>query len=205
VLEDSGAHSATAWATAISAGPSSEVGQTVTFLVSTDNPSLFSSAPAVAANGTLTYASAPDANGTAHVTVYAVDDGGTADGGHDTSPSQTFTVTVTAVNDAPSFTVGANQTAVSLLGAETVNGWASAISAGPSDESSQAVSFQVSASNPSLFAVQPQVSPTGKLTYTPKALAVGSTTVTVTPIDNGGTDNGGHDTGVPRTFTITIV
>jgi hypothetical protein len=109
------------------------------------------------------------------------------------------------VNDAPTFTPGASQTAISLLGAETVNNWAKGISPGPSDESSQTVTFKVSVSNPSLFAVQPQVSAAGKLTYTPKALALGSATVTVTPIDSGGTDNGGKDTGTPRTFTITIV
>ncbi len=35
------------------------------------------------------------------------DNGGTANGGVDTSAAQTFTITVTAVNDAPSFTKGA--------------------------------------------------------------------------------------------------
>jgi hypothetical protein len=205
VLEDSGAHAVSGWATAVSPGPSSESSQAVSFSVSTDNSSLFSAAPAVAPDGTLTYTSAPNANGTAHVTVFAVDDGGIADGGHDTSASQSFTITVTAVNDAPTFTPGGSQTVVSLLGAQTVNDWAKGISPGPSDEASQAVSFTVSVSNPSLFAVQPQVSATGKLTYTPKLLALGSATVTVTPVDNGGTGNGGEDTGTPRTSTITIV
>jgi large repetitive protein len=205
VLEDSGAHAVSGWATAVSPGPSSESSQAVSFSVSTDNSGLFSAAPAVAPDGTLTYTSAPNANGTAHVTVFAVDDGGIADGGHDTSASQSFTITVTAVNDPPTFTPGGSQTVVSLLGAQTVNDWAKGISPGPSDEASQAVSFTVSVSNPSLFAVQPQVSATGKLTYTPKLLALGSATVTVTPVDNGGTGNGGEDTGTPRTFTITIV
>ena len=205
VLEDSGTHAVTAWATGIAAGPSSESSQTVTFAVSTDNSSLFSSAPQVASNGTLTFTSAADANGTAHMTVYAVDDGGTANGGHDTSATQSFTISVTAVNDAPTFTIGAGQTAVSLLGAQTVNDWAKSISPGPADEAAQTVTFKVTASNPSLFAVQPQVSSTGKLTYTPKALALGSTTVTVTLTDNGGTASGGHDTSAPQTFTITIV
>ena len=109
------------------------------------------------------------------------------------------------MNDAPTFSPGANQTAVSLLGAQTVNNWATAISPGPADESSQSVSFTISVSNPSLFAAQPAISPTGKLTYTPKALALGTATITVTPVDNGGTANGGQNTGVPRTFTITIV
>jgi hypothetical protein len=205
VLEDSGAHAVTGWATGISPGPSSESSQTVAFAVTTDNSALFSTAPAVAPDGTLSYTSAPDANGTAHVTVYASDDGGTANGGHDTSGPQSFAITVTAVNDAPTFTPGGSQTAISLLGAQTVSDWAKGISPGPSDESSQTVTFNVTASNPSLFAVQPQVGSTGKLTYTPKALALGSTTVTVTPVDNGGTANGGQDTGTPRTFTITIV
>jgi hypothetical protein len=177
----------------------------VTFTVTTDNSNLFSAAPSVAPNGTLTYTSAPNANGTAHVTVSAVDDGGTANGGHDTSAPQSFAITVTAVNDAPTFTPGASQTAISLLGAETVNGWATGISPGPSDESAQTVTFQVSVSSPSLFAVQPKVASDGTLTYTPKALALGSATVTVTPVDDGGTDNGGQATGTPRTFTITIV
>ena len=205
VLEDSGAHAVTGWATGISLGPAAESAQLVTFDVTIDNPSLFSAAPAVASNGTLTYTSAPDANGTAHVTVYAVDDGGTANGGHDTSSTQSFSITVTAVNDAPTFTPGANQTAVSLLGAQTVNDWAKAISCGPSDESSQTMTFAVTVSNPGLFAVQPQISPSGRLTYTPKALALGSATVTVTPVDDGGIDNGGQNTGTPRAFTITIL
>jgi hypothetical protein len=205
VLEDSGSQTVAGWASGISAGPATESSQAVTFIVSSDNASLFSVLPAVASNGTLSYTSAPDANGTTHVNVTAVDDGGTANGGHDTSASQSFTITVAPVNDAPTFTPGASQTAVSLLGAESVNNWATGISPGPPDESAQAVTFQVSVSSPSLFAVQPQLSPTGRLTYTPKALALGTATVTVTPVDDGGTDNGGQSTGTPRTFTITLL
>ena len=67
------------------------------------------------------------------------------------------------------------------------------------------MTFKVSVSNSGLFAVQPQISSTGKLTYTPKALALGSATVTVTPLDNGGSSDSGQDTGTPRTFTITII
>jgi hypothetical protein len=205
VLEDSGPHAVVGWATGISPGSASESSQTVTLTVSFDNTGLFVVAPAVAPNGTLTFTSARDANGVAHVTVAAVDNGGTDHGGHDTSASHDFTITVVSVNDAPSFIPGANQTAVSLLGARTVNAWATAISPGPADESSQSVSFVVSVSNPSLFAVQPAISSNGKLTYTPKALALGTATITVTPVDNGGTANGGQDTGVPCTFTITII
>jgi len=65
------------------------------------------------------------------VTVRAHDNGGTANGGVDTSAGQTFTVTVTGVNDAPSFTVGPDQAAPEDSGAHTVNGFAGSISAGP--------------------------------------------------------------------------
>ena len=40
--EDSGAHTVTPWATAISKGPANESGQSVDFIVSNDNTSLFS-------------------------------------------------------------------------------------------------------------------------------------------------------------------
>ena len=78
------------------------------FIVSNDNNALFTTQPAVSPSGTLTYTSAPNANGSATVTVRIHDDGGTANGGVDTSAAQTFTITITAVNDVPSFTKGAD-------------------------------------------------------------------------------------------------
>ena len=53
--------------------------------------------------GTLTYTPAANANGSATVSVSLHDNGGTANGGVDTQRSQTFTITVTAVNDPPTF------------------------------------------------------------------------------------------------------
>ena len=54
VDEDSGGYSA-AWASDISAGPANESGQSVSFTVSNDNNALFSTQPAIAADGTLTF------------------------------------------------------------------------------------------------------------------------------------------------------
>ncbi|HEY2322159.1 MAG TPA: tandem-95 repeat protein [Thermoanaerobaculia bacterium] len=205
VLEDSGAHAVAGWATAISPGPADESSQNVTFTVTNDNNALFSVQPAVAPDGTLTFTSAPDANGTATVTVTAHDDGGTANGGNDTSAPQTFVINVTAVNDAPSFTKGANQTSLEDAGPQTVAGWATGISAGPANESSQTVTFIVSNNNNSLFSSQPAVASNGALTYTSAPNANGTATVTVAAHDNGGTANGGVDTSPSQTFTITIV
>jgi hypothetical protein len=90
------------FATKISSGPSNEFLQTVKLVLNvTLNPELFAIAPAISADGTLTFTPASDANGTAKVEVFAQDDGGTADGGVDRSPVQTFLVTVAAVNDPP--------------------------------------------------------------------------------------------------------
>jgi len=105
VAEDSGAYSA-AWATAISAGPADESGQALTFSIqSNDNPSLFSAGPTIASDGTLSFTPVADASGTATLNVVLMDDGGTANGGQDTSAPVSFDIIVTAVNDAPINTV----------------------------------------------------------------------------------------------------
>src|SRR6185295_16015864 len=83
-------------------------------------------------------------------------------------------------------------------------GWATAISAGPSNESGQALDFIVSNNNNPLFAVQPSIAANGTLTYTLAANANGTATVTIAIHDNGGTANGGVDTSASQTFTITV-
>src|SRR5207249_2671229 len=97
--EDSGTFSA-AWATNLSAGPANESGQTLSFTVTTSNPALFAVQPTISASGVLTFTPAANAFGTATITVVLKDNGGTANGGVDTF-TQTFTITVNPVNDAP--------------------------------------------------------------------------------------------------------
>ena len=204
VLEDSGPQSVPGWATAISAGPPDEAGQTVTFNVSNNNNALFAAQPSVASNGTLTYTPAANANGSATVTISISDNGGTLNGGVDTSAAQTFTINVTPVNDVPSFTKGGNQTVAEDSGLQTVAGWATAISVGPANEAGQTVTFNVSNDNNALFSGQPAVASNGTLTYTPAANANGLATVSVSISDNGGILNGGVDTSAVQTFTITV-
>ncbi len=205
VNEDAGAQTVAAWATAVSAGPPDEAGQILTFnITGNTNAALFSAGPAVAADGTLSYTPAADANGSAMITLELMDDGGTANGGDDTSPSQSFNITVNAVNDAPTFTAGGNQNVLEGAGAQTVNAWATAISPGPADEAAQTVSFTVVNDNNALFSVQPDVDAAGNLTYTPAAAALGTANVTVTAVDTGGTANGGVDTSAGQNFTISI-
>lgn len=116
----------------------------------------------------------------------------------------TFTITTTAVNDSPTFTPGANVTVDEDSGTKTVNDWATVIAAGPADEASQTVTFVVSATNPSLFSTAPAISAAGRLTFTPAPNANGSSTVSVTLTDNGGTANDGSNTSTTITFTVIV-
>ncbi|NUQ61803.1 MAG: tandem-95 repeat protein [Pirellulales bacterium] len=204
--EDSGAQSVSAWASAMSAGPADEVGQTLSFLVTTNNDALFAVLPSInAATGSLAYTPAPDVFGAATVTARLKDNGGTDLGGADTSPPQTFTITLSAVNDQPSFIKGADQAVSEDAGPQSVAGWASAISAGPANESGQTLSFLAATNNDALFAVLPSIDPaSGRLTYTPAANAFGAAAVTVRLKDNGGTALGGIDTSAPQSFTVTV-
>ena len=110
VLEDAAAQSVMNWATSINKGAANESSQLLTFMVTNNNNSLFATQPAITAAGKLTYKPAANANGSALVTVRLQDNGGIANGGSNTSADQTFTINVTAVNDAPTITVPRIQT-----------------------------------------------------------------------------------------------
>ncbi|MCU0805277.1 MAG: DUF4347 domain-containing protein, partial [Burkholderiales bacterium] len=104
--EDAGAQTVAGFATGIAGGGGDESGQTFAYTVSGNtNAGLFSVTPSIAANGTLSYTSAANASGTATITVFVTDSGGTANGGVNVSASQTFTITVGSVADAPSVAV----------------------------------------------------------------------------------------------------
>jgi hypothetical protein len=111
---------------------------------------------------------------------------------------------VTAVNDAPSFTKGADVSVAEDSGAASYAGWATDLNKGASNESSQTLTFHVTPANPDLFAAGPAVSAAGALSFTPAANAYGSTSVEIYVTDNGGTGNGGANTSATHTFNITI-
>ena len=204
VLEDAGPQTVPGVARYISAGSPQESSQQVSFTVTNDNNALFLVQPAIVANGTLTYTPAANANGVAIVTVIAVDSGGLP--GVDTSAPQTFTITVTAVNDAPGFNLsGTNVTVFPGDGGVVARAnWATNISAGPADESGQVVTLTTTNSNPAMFIDQPVILAGGTLEFTPEPTASGVVTVGVRVMDNGGTDNGGVNASGWQTFTITF-
>ncbi|MFA7486950.1 MAG: cadherin domain-containing protein [Lysobacteraceae bacterium] len=181
VLQDSGAAEVAGWAVFDPGAANESTQQVLEYQVSDiDNPALFSVPPNVeAATGTLRYTPATGARGNSGFTVRVRDEGGTADGGEDLSGPQTFTISVEAINNPPSFEPGQNVTVLEDTGAHAVSGWATAIDDG--DGGTQVLAFVVqSNSHPGLFAVAPAVdAATGTLTFTPAQDANGSAQITL--------------------------
>jgi hypothetical protein len=139
-----------------------------------------------------------NSNGTATVSIRASDGV--------TSVTNSFIVTVTAVNDAPSFTFTNAIVSVSEDAPLTYrSNFATAIIRGPSNESSQTVSFFVKTTNTAFFATAPAINSAGTLSFKPAANRTGSAIVTVYAQDSGGTLNGGKNVSVTNTFEISVV
>jgi VCBS repeat-containing protein len=218
VNEDNGAYSA-AWATGVSAGPADESSQTLAFVIdSNNNAALFSVAPVVQPNGTLTFTPAANANGSATITLHITDNGGTANGGVNASGTQSFTINVTAVDDAPTNTVPGAQTinedatftftgatAISVNDIDLLAGNLTVTLSVPNGTLTLGGTAGLTVSNNGTGSVQA----TGTVAalnaglnntvYAPNADFNGSATVTVSTNDNGNTGTGG-----PLTTTSTI-
>jgi hypothetical protein len=150
-------------------------------------------------SGTLTFAPAANAFGTATVTVVVHDNGGTANGGVD-SVTNTFTVTVNAVNQTPTLNAIGNLTTNENAGLQTVS--LSGITSGAANENQVLHITAVSSNltlipNPTVNYTSPNTS--GTLTFTPVANASGTAIISVT-VNDGGTSNN----VVTKTFMVTV-
>jgi hypothetical protein len=147
-------------------------------------------------DGSFTYVPEPDFNGEDSFTYHATD-------GTLSSSTVSVTITVDAVNDAPSFVSGGDVSWNAADGAFS-QAWATG-SAGPPNESAQTLTYSASVGLLDLlhFSSPPSIAPDGTLSFTPSLLP-GPATVTVHVEDNDGTANGGVDASAEQTFTITI-
>ncbi|MFO0905559.1 MAG: right-handed parallel beta-helix repeat-containing protein [Pirellulales bacterium] len=123
-----------------------------------------------------------DRNGSATITI-TVSDG-------ENTTSDVFVLEVTPVNDAPSFTLTGDPAAtLANSGPVEVAGLATAITAGPADESSQTLQFEldvVSSTGNLTFASGPAVDRvTGALTYEPSPNSIGTATIAIRLVDSG--------------------
>jgi hypothetical protein len=119
--------------------------------------------------------------------------------------SRTATLTVNAVNDAPSFTLRTNLVVVRNNAGQVTNNVVATASKGPANEVSQTLTYTIgNNTNTALFLVQPSIKANGNLVFKPKTGANGSVTLSVTLKDSGGALNGGANTCGPLPLTITI-
>jgi VCBS repeat-containing protein len=216
VLEDSGPYSsATPLVTNITAGGSglfvendALVGFTTT-VVSADATMGFSASPAVTLvgnTGRLTFTPAPNAYGTATIRVTLTDAGSNVLPNRNAT-SETFTITVTPVNDAPSFALSGNPpVSAQNAGVQSVPGFSS-FDPGP-NEAGQTATYTLSVTGSTgglTFASPPTIDANGTLTYQATPGTSGTATVQVGVKDSGGTANGGVDTAsFTQSFVIVV-
>ncbi len=218
VQEDAPMQTIQGWATAISVGAGDEATQVLTFDVSNDNNALFAEQPKIATNGTLTYKTAANANGSATVTVLLKDSGGTQNNGKDTSAPQTFTITVNPVNDAPVNNVPATLQLLnedSSLTFSTAN--SNLISISDVDGTTDTLQVAITATNGTLTANNnSKITPTGDgsgnltlsgslddinaalngLKFTPTTNFNGTTKITIVTTEQGATPLPGSDINI---------
>ncbi len=146
-----------------------EVTQTPTFTVSNTSPELFEIQPFVRPDGTLVFKIAKDRSGRATFVIGMTDSGASGPAPNSNiAPNQTVTVTITAINDPPEFTIPASISSNEDQGVVTIPGFATDIRRGPItalDESTQQVNFVVRAIDPTAFEIQPTINPIGTLSY----------------------------------------
>ncbi|MGV3663706.1 MAG: beta strand repeat-containing protein [Prosthecobacter sp.] len=192
ILEDAGQQ--TINLSGISAGGGES--QALTVNATSDNPGLIPH-PTVTytspgTTGSIRYTPVANMNGTAMITV-TVDDG-------ESTVGRSFTVSVTATNDAPTLNTIGNPEAI-LEDAALQSISLSGISAGPGENQTLVVT---AVSNNTALIPHPTVtysSPdaAGSLSYTPVANATGSATIIVTVNDGQASNN-----TLSRTFTVAV-
>lgn len=212
------------WVTNIQGGPATAVDeisgstrQTVRFEVSyisgTPTGNLFAELPTVdPVSGQLRFRTLPNASGVTTFQVVAIDSGETGFLGNDPSRpehlnqslTRQFQITVSPINDPPSFTAGGPITVLEDSGPFNLL-WATNISPGPADEvaAGQVVLFDVtiSSSDEAKFLVRPTISDSGILRFTPADDANGQVIATVVARDTSGASL----PGIPLTINITPV
>ena len=212
VLEDSGASAPVAISGLGAGGGTDETAaQTITLTASSSDQTVIPDANLTLSAGTwadgdadptITFTPAANVTGTAVVTITATDDGTTNAVSDALAATTTFTVTVSGVNDPPTFDAVADVTVAEDATAQTVS--ITTVSPGASaDESGQTVTFTATSSDQTVVA-DGDIALSGSgaartLTYTPTANANGAATITLTANDAQATNNTTTDT-----FVVTV-
>ena len=116
------------------------------------------------------------------------------------SPPAMATISITPVNDAPSFTVPGDR---AMAVHSTLQVDMSSVSAGPANENAQTVSFSATSSDQAVIPDAGLSFSSSRLTIA-SSTSAGQVTITVTATDNGGRANEGRDSS-QRQFHVTVI
>ena len=115
------------------------------------------------------------------------------------------TLNILSVNDAPAFTAGQTNLIVDPGVSQLINGWATDMSTGPANESTQSTVFVVTLTDVpnGYFSSFPTVSnTTGDLSFELAEDAEGAAEISIKLRDDGGVDNGGINESEPVSVFI---
>nr|MBA4150764.1 VCBS repeat-containing protein [Verrucomicrobiota bacterium] len=189
-------------ASGISAG-ANEPEQTVKFVITGAPKSFFSVTPSMTEDGTLTFKPAHMAVGTNVVQIRLQDDGSTANGGANSSPTQELEIVVLP-NVAPSFQLATNLVVgQQFSGTQIIPDFATDITAGQ-DEAGQTVTFLITLTNAAFFAEKPVIAANGALTFAPSWAASGTNYIRISLRDNGSTTLGGTNQSADQVVAISL-
>eukprot|EP01059_Diplonema_ambulator_P035599 TRINITY_DN8440_c0_g1_i2.p1 TRINITY_DN8440_c0_g1~~TRINITY_DN8440_c0_g1_i2.p1 ORF type:complete len:2814 (+),score=737.47 TRINITY_DN8440_c0_g1_i2:49-8490(+) len=190
VAEDSGTYHTKIIADLVPGPPSEQlIPQVLTITCTPGKTSLFSSGPAISADGILTFTPAADAVGSTIVQCVFVDDG--------TPPlswTTTFQINITEVNDPPQVTVNGVMMSPTITVKEDVgrveaaNFLTNLAPGPPSEQATQSFSFACTPDRPELFSQRPsieRVGTTGTVVFVAAPDAAGRTTVSCIMTDTG--------------------
>eukprot|EP01060_Flectonema_neradi_P011963 TRINITY_DN1889_c0_g3_i2.p1 TRINITY_DN1889_c0_g3~~TRINITY_DN1889_c0_g3_i2.p1 ORF type:complete len:3105 (+),score=724.99 TRINITY_DN1889_c0_g3_i2:159-9473(+) len=185
VLEDEGAHEEATFLTNLAPGPPSEqLTQSIHFDCTVDQPELFAQKPTISlhgTNGNVHFEPLPDAAGTSSTTCVIIDNG---------IPERrrtiTFDIVITDINDPPVATVTENPVTVQEDAPQVTKlNFLTPFAPGPASESSQTVNSVCTVFPVNLFTINPSITASGTLTFTPAPEKSGTAGVTCTLTDQG--------------------
>ncbi len=120
-----------------------------------------------------------------------------------------FTFRVNPVNDPPSFAGAADNDQRIEVGSPAVSiaNFVTDVTPGPAgatDEASQTLAFQLTTTNPGLFAQPPVITPQGTLTYQPVDDQIGTSEVNAVLTDDGSSQLPNSNVSNPQQFNIEV-
>ncbi|KPA11929.1 conserved hypothetical protein, secreted [Candidatus Magnetomorum sp. HK-1] len=179
VQSDAGLVTINNWVNNINPG-NEETGQKVYFECDVDLKELFTKLPQVDEFGTLTFMPNPVATGIANISIWAIDDGGTINGGIDTSLKQEFSITID-YSPQVSFEPGDDISVLEDSEEKFISNWIRNITPQLNDNIDE-IYFKTDCSQSDFFTITPQISPDGTLVFQPEKNISGTVQISITMV-----------------------